>query len=53
MPDKVYYANAVYDQKEIKAVNKVSEALGLGTIPVIKEFKKETYKFNFDGWSFS
>ena len=28
----------------IKAVNKVSEALGLGTIPVIKEFKKETYK---------
>ena len=28
----------------IKAVNKVSEKLGLGTIPVIKEFKKETYK---------
>ena len=28
----------------IKAANKVSSALGLGTIPVIKEFKMEVYK---------
>lgn len=42
MPDKVYYANAVYDQKEIKAVNKVlKNHLTLMDGPLVKEFENK------------
>ena len=45
MANKVYYANAVYDQKEIKAVNKVlKNHLTLMDGPLVKEFETKVAK---------
>ena len=45
MVNKVYYANAVYDQKEIKAVNKVlKNHLTLMDGPLVKEFETKVAK---------
>ena len=42
MANKVYYANAVYDQKEIKAVNEVlKNHLTLMDGPLVKEFENK------------
>ena len=41
MPEKIYYANAVYDQKEIQAVNKVlKNHLTLMDGPLVKNLIK-------------
>ena len=42
MPEKIYYANAVYDQKEIQAVNKVlKNHLTLMDGPLVKKFENK------------
>ena len=42
MPEKIYYANAVYNQKEIQAVNRVLENhLTLMDGPLVKKFENK------------
>ena len=54
MPEKIYYANAVYDQKEIQAVNKVlKNHLTLMDGPLVKKFENKVANiFGKKIWSY-